>query len=399
MSDSYRAPYHMYSRPSLPKLHRLRRVFDERLRIGSFESLLLDVMDDAHHHDIQDARHWLLEHATTPELLDAALEYMVAAAEATPHCMHRMAVLFVIDELLVYAHRCQLHDWIKYRALEHLPDLLHGIHDTAAAAGDKHMAKMEQLVKAWGEKGIYDPKMLDDLLVFVRHPPAIDTTKPCSLFPAGLLAVLLKSKQAPYTPVKPTALKAHFPFVSEMVLDCAVDEFYAGLPSEHDEAADAPADVLFTWEKGYLDDYYAAHKKKMQSLARLAQQDARQRSRSRSRSPKRSTAPSRHQHRHRSPPPSFSSSHRRAPSPPPAVNAGLGSSAAPTAQPPMFVASESRHMGLGADQAADAFDEFRKRSSYNYTKDVRQRDPVATGPKCFHCNKYGHIARNCPTKL
>ncbi|ORZ19487.1 hypothetical protein BCR42DRAFT_409865 [Absidia repens] len=63
------------------------------------------------------------------------------------------------------------------------------------------------------------------------------------------------------------------------------------------------------------------------------------------------------------------------------------------------VSKGSGRMGLGLNSApTDAFDEFRKRSSYNFTKEASQRDTSA-GPKCYNCGKYGHFAKNCDSHL
>ncbi|CAO3592705.1 unnamed protein product [Absidia cylindrospora] len=69
-------------------------------------------------------------------------------------------------------------------------------------------------------------------------------------------------------------------------------------------------------------------------------------------------------------------------------------------QPTMTPAPKSSgRMGLGLDSApTDAFDEFRKRSSYNFIKEASQRDASA-GPKCYNCGKYGHFAKNCDSHL
>lgn len=50
------------------------------------------------------------------------------------------------------------------------------------------------------------------------------------------------------------------------------------------------------------------------------------------------------------------------------------------------MAPSGGRLGLGHDSSADVFDEFRKRSSYNFIKEVSRRDTSA-GPKCYNCGK------------
>jgi hypothetical protein len=86
----------------------------------------------------------------------------------------------------------------------------------------------------------------------------------------------------------------------------------------------------------------------------------------------------------------------------------------------MMMAPTGGRLGLGHDSSADVFDEFRKRSSYNFIKEVSRRDTSA-GPKCYNCGKvnqdnrgslslslmtlfssllqYGHFAKTCEAHL
>ncbi|ORX53940.1 hypothetical protein DM01DRAFT_1335793 [Hesseltinella vesiculosa] len=361
-----------------PTLHDLRKAYNDRLRINSLESLLEAIMDDAVEEDVQDARGWILDHCTTPDLLDTVVEYVVNVAETTSQCSRRLPLLYVLDDVLVYAHQRKLDPWIKETTLRHIPELLYLIYEATSSDRERHLSKTEKVLRDWERDLIFDKGLIDELLVYMRHPPAIDMHRPCSLLPPGVLVASIKSRQPPYSPITPVSLHGPLPFVTETDLAAAVDEFYAG-----GWQGDKEPDSNGGWEKGYLDGFYNQLKRNMQAIP---PPKPRNRSRSRSPSPRRGPPG-----RQRSPNSRFP--RQRPPSPP---NAGLSNNAAAF----FSTTGDSKHMGLGmgaSEQANDAFDDFRKRTSYTYSQDMRSRDRESTsGPKCFKCNQYGHIARNCP---
>ncbi|SAL96066.1 hypothetical protein [Absidia glauca] len=353
-------------------------------------------------------KQWIVKNCQQPDQCEAVLDYMNSLSSISPRFSQRLYLLYLIDSVLHYAVRRHL-VWMKDVLLSRASPMLYLAYTCPGASIEQQQAKVLKVVDLWGEKQLFDKAVIQRLRYEInqgttsRHPPTFDhqqplqsshqetthyltkrppppppppsrSSRPYYELPAGLMTVALKIDQPPYTPIDPNAIREkpphhrHNPPSQDMLN--AVNDFYAGLNLDH-PLTSSSADAIFTlgWEENGEHRHHHRHHHRSEPSSMT----------SRSNSDERNYTHHKSSRSHSS----SSSSHRRYPppaSPPPQDS----SSSSMTMM--MMMAPNGGRLGLGHDSSADVFDEFRKRSSYNFIKEVSRRDTSA-GPKCYNCGK------------
>ncbi|KAI8332436.1 hypothetical protein BC941DRAFT_436669 [Chlamydoabsidia padenii] len=379
-------------------------VFDQHFKTLStsdkqeLDQALLSIMNNCAVNHIEAGKNWVFKNCQRPEQCQAVLDHMNSLATCSSHFSQRLHFLYLINDILHHVIRRKL-NWMKSAFLSRVATLLHLAYTCPGGNQTEQHQKVSRVIDLWDEKRYFDSGVIQQLRYEMNHgptttmdiPPTIP--KPYYELPAGLMTVALKINQPPYTPIDPSSVRekpSHRKHPSKE-MQHAIDDYYAGLKLDPINTPSSTSMFSIGWESHYLDSFYKTfHERHEQrtSSRHTSRSTSRERRRSHYRS--RSRSPRRSDRHHRSESRSSSnerryegqqeSSHRRYPvsSPPPRT---------------------SSRMGLGHDSApTDVFDEFRKRSSYNFIKEVGRRD-IAAGPKCYNCGKYGHFAKNCEAHL